>query len=117
MKLFIKLIINAVALAIVAYIIPGFYFVNFTALLVASIIMGVVNTFIKPVLQVLFLPLTIITFGVTAFLINVVLIWGVSYIVPGFEIDGFFTALIASLALMLVSLFLNKLSEERSSGN
>lgn len=115
MKFLLKLIVNTVALAIVAYVVPGFFFVDVYALVVASVIMGVLNTFIKPVLQIVFLPLTIITFGITAFLINVVLLWGVSFIVPGFEIDGFLTALIASLVLMLVSLFLNKLSEERTS--
>lgn len=112
-KLIIKLALNAFTLAIVAFILPGFDFVGFNALVVASVVVGVVNTFIKPVLQILFLPLSIITFGITAFLINVVLLWGVAYIVPGFKIDGFLTAVLGSLALTLVSWFLNSLSKDK----
>ncbi len=113
MKLLIKIVLNAVALYIVAFIIPGFDFDGYTSLLVASIIMGVVNTFIKPVLQILFLPITIVTLGVFALLINVTLLWGISFLVPGFEIASFTTAIIASIALMLVSMFLHKLSEDK----
>lgn len=111
MKLIIKLIINAIALMIVSYIIPGFYFDGFMSVLVAAVVIGVVNTYIKPVLQVIFIPLSIITFGISAFLINVVLLWMVSFLVPGFEIDGFLTAIISSIALTLVAMFLNKLGE------
>ena len=113
MKIIIKLILNAFALSVTAYVLPGFEFVGFNSLVVASVIMGVVNTFIKPVLQILFLPLSIITFGITAFLINVVLLWGVSYVVPGFEIDGFLTAVLGSIALTLVSWFLHSLAKDK----
>ncbi|MBN1169310.1 phage holin family protein [Candidatus Woesebacteria bacterium] len=114
MKLIIKILLNAVALYVVAFIIPDFRFDGLDSLFVASIIMGVVNTFIKPVLQILFLPVSIITLGIFAFLINVVLLWGVSYFVPGFDIYNFSTAVISAAALMLVSLFLNKLSEDKN---
>lgn len=113
MKLLIKIVLNAIALYVVAFIIPGFEFDGYISLLVASIIMGVVNAFIKPVLQILFLPVSIVTLGVFALLINVVLLWGVSFIVPGFEIVSFTTAIISAIALMLVSLFLHKLSEDK----
>jgi putative membrane protein len=113
MKLLLKLALNAFTLAVVAYVLPGFSFSGVNAIVVASVIMGVVNTFIKPILQIIFLPLSILTFGITAFLINVVLLWGVSYIVPGFNIDGFLTAVFGSLALTLVSWFLNSLSKEK----
>lgn len=113
MKLLLKLILNIFTLWIVSYLIPGFTFESTQALIVTAVVVGVVNTFIKPVLQIVFIPLSIITFGVTAFLINVVLLWGVSFIVPGFAIDGFWTAVISSIALSLVSLFLHKLSQEK----
>ena len=113
MKLLIKLTLNVFTLLIVAHLVPGFRFDTFWATVVTAVVMGVVNTFIKPVLQIIFLPLSIVTFGIVAFLINVVLIWAVSYIVPGFEIASFTTAVIASVAMTLVSLFLQKLSEEK----
>lgn len=111
MKLLIKIFLNTFALLIVSYLIPGFFFESLWATVVTAIVMGVVNTFIKPILQIIFLPISIITFGVTAFLINVVLLWGVSFVVPGFEIADFLTAVFASIVLSLVSLFLHKLSE------
>lgn len=113
MKLIITLALNIFALLVVSYVVPGFEFESFWDTIVAAVIIGVVNTFIKPVLQIVFIPLSIITFGITAFLINVVLLWGVSFIVPGFYIENFVTAVIASLVLSLVSLFLNKLAEEK----
>lgn len=115
MKLLIKIALNVFALYIVGYLVPGFYFADLTATLVAAVAIGVVNTFIKPVLQIIFIPLTIITFGIAAFLINVLLLWGVSFIVPGFEIESFLTAVIASIVLSLVTMFLNKLAEDKKS--
>jgi putative membrane protein len=114
MKLIIKILLNAVALYVVAFIIPGFDFDGYDTLFVAAIIMGITNTFIKPVLQILFLPVSIVTLGIFAFLINVVLLWGVSYVVPGFEIYNFFTAVLSAGTLMLISLFLHKLSENKN---
>lgn len=111
MKLLIKLLLNAFALMIVSYLVPGFRFDGFMAVIVASIVMGVVNTFIKPVLQVLFFPLSLVTLGITAFLINVVLLWGVASFVPGFEIESFMVAVISSVVLSLTSMFLHKLAE------
>lgn len=113
MKLLIKLALNVFTLLIVSYLVPGFYFEGIWATVVAAVVIGIVNTFIKPVLQIVFIPLTIITLGVAAFLINVFLLWGVSFIVPGFEIDGFMSAVIGSIVLALVSLFLNKLAEDK----
>jgi putative membrane protein len=112
-KIITKLTLNVLTLLIVAYIIPGFDFESVVAVIVAAIVMGAVNTFIKPVLQIIFIPLTIVTFGITAFLINVVLLWMVSFIVPGFTIQNFLTAVIASIAMVLISMFLNKLGEEK----
>jgi len=114
MKLIIKLALNVFTLLVVSYLVPGFYFVDLWTTVVAAVVIGVVNTFIKPVLQVVALPVSIITFGIAAFLINVFLLWGVSFIVPGFQIESFLTAVIASIALSLVSMFLHKLSEERN---
>ena len=113
MKILLKLALNIFTLLIVATLVPGFDFIDFWAVIVAAVVIGVVNTLIKPVLQIIFIPLSIITFGITAFLINVVLLWGVSFVVPGFSIDSFLTAVIASIVLALVSMFLQKLGEEK----
>ncbi len=113
MKLLLTLTLNVITLLVVSYLVPGFTFDNLWATIVTAIAIGVVNTFIKPVLQIIFIPLSIITFGITAFLINVILLWGVSFVVPGFQINSFLTAVIASIVLSLVSIFLHKLAQDK----
>ena len=112
MNLLVRLLINVFALLVVEYIIPGFRLETFQAAIVAAIVIGVVNSFIRPIVQFVALPITILTLGIAAFLINVALLWGVAEIVPGFDIDSFLTAAIASIALALVSAFLQKLAHE-----
>jgi putative membrane protein len=112
MNLLARLLINAFALWIVDYLVPGLSFATWQALLVAAVVLGVVNTFIKPILQIIALPITLLTFGIGALLINVLLLWMVSAVVPGFKIDSFMTALVASLLLSLVSWFLHSLARE-----
>ncbi|OGM27659.1 hypothetical protein A2962_01205 [Candidatus Woesebacteria bacterium RIFCSPLOWO2_01_FULL_39_61] len=112
MKLIIRLATSILALYIVDYLIPGFDFKDFWAIVVTAIVIGVINTFIKPILQLIALPISILTFGIAAFLINVFLLWLASSIVPGFYIANFTTAAIASIVLSLVSWFLHKLASE-----
>lgn len=112
MRLIGSLIINLIALLVVSYIVPGFEFTDLRSAFVATIAIGVVNTFIKPILHIIALPISILTLGIFAFLLNVALLWGISYIVPGFEIDSFLTAAIASVVLALVSAFFHKVARE-----
>jgi len=113
MKLLGKLLINILAFYVVDYLVPGFDFNDFWTIVVTAIIFGVINMFIKPVLQIITLPISILTFGIAAFLVNVLLLWLTSYIVPGFLIVNFSTAAIASIILSLVSWFLHKLAAEK----
>lgn len=112
-KFLFKILINIIALLIVSYIVPGFYFSDIWAAFVTAVVFGVANTYIKPVLQVLFLPVSVVTLGIGAFLINVFLLWGVSFVVPGFEIANFLTAAVASIALALISIFLHKIIDSK----
>jgi len=112
MRLIVRLAINVFALLVVEYLVPGFVLTDIWAAVVAAVVIGTVNTFIKPVLQLIALPVSILTFGVTAFLINVCLLWLTARLVPGFEISSFVTALIASIVLSFVSWFLHKLASE-----
>lgn len=106
MKLFAKIAINTISLLVVAYVLPGFIVADPQSAIVAAILLGVVNTFIRPILQIIALPISIMTLGIFAFFINVFLLWGVSSIVPGFEISSFLVASIASILLTLVTSFL-----------
>lgn len=108
-----RLIINVVALLVVEAVVPGFVLSNLQSATIAAIVIGVTNTFIRPVLQIIALPISILTLGLFAFVINVLLLMGVAAIVPGFEIDGFLTAAISSIALSLTTAFLHKMAESR----
>lgn len=108
MKLLGKITINVLTLFVVQYLVPGFYIADFAAALVAAIVIGIINALIKPILQIIALPISILTFGLAAFMINVMLLLLASYIVPGFEISSFFTGVIASLVFSVVSWFLHQ---------
>lgn len=112
MNLLIRLAINVFTLLVVEYLVPGFVLKDLWTAVIAAIAIGIVNTFIKPILQLIALPISLLTFGVAAFLINVFLLWGTSKLVPGFYIASFTTAIIASIVLSLVSWFLNRLADE-----
>lgn len=109
MKLLINLVVNVLTLMIVATILPGFVVADWTAAFVAAVVIGVINTFIRPVLLFLTLPLTIVTLGLFALVINVALLLGAAAIVPGLSIDGILTAFLASILISLVSSFLGSL--------
>ena len=104
--------VNVFALLVVEYVVPGFSLASFWTAVVAAVVIGIVNTFIKPILQLIALPISLLTFGITAFLINVLLLWGSSKSVPGFSIADFNTALFASIVLSLTSWFLHKLARD-----
>ena len=109
MKLVARLAINVLALFVVAYLVPGFHLAGFWT---AAVVIGVVNTFIRPIVQIIALPISILTFGIAALVINVLLFWGASMLVPGFTIDSFLTAFIASIVLSLISWFMHKLASD-----
>ena len=112
MKILINLLINALAVFITAYVVPGVYVRDFMTAVVVAVILGVVNVFIKPVITILALPLTILTLGLFQFVVNALLIMLVGNLVPGFTVNGFLSALLFSLLISLVSGFLRMLARE-----
>lgn len=102
-----QLLINILALFVASNVVPGFTIDNLKTALITAILIGVSNTFIKPLLKLITLPLTVITLGLWAFFINVFLLLVIANLVPGFEIASFMTAVFASILLSLVSAFLS----------
>ena len=109
MQTIISILVNALAVFAAGYILPGVHISDFVTAIVVAIILGVLNTFVKPVLILLTLPINILTFWLFTFVINAVIVLIVAKIVPGFKVDGFWWALAFSLVLSLVSSFLNAL--------
>ncbi|MEA5618652.1 phage holin family protein [Cronbergia sp. UHCC 0137] len=100
---------TAVALLITSQIVPGFVVTTFSAALIAAIIVGLVNAIIRPILFLLTLPITLITFGLFTLVINAVTLLLASNLTPGsgFEIQGFLPALLGSIVLSIVSSIIN----------
>lgn len=109
MHLILRLIINAAALFVVAYFVPGVHVSGIWGAFIAAIILGIANAIIKPILIVLSLPLEILTLGLFTFVINAVLFWVVGHIGIGLVVDGWQAALFGSIILWLVSWALSAL--------
>ena len=105
-------VINAVALIVVANVVPGFGVESFYNALIAALILGLVNALVRPLFFILTLPITILTLGLFTFVINAFMIWLVSTIVEGFVVEGFVPALFAALLLWAISLVTNWLVKQ-----
>jgi putative membrane protein len=95
-------IFAAISLAVTTAIVPGFHISNVGSALLAALIVGFLNIFIWPLLVVLTLPLTVVTFGLFLFVINAIILKFGAALVPGFEIQGFLPALIGAVVLTVV---------------
>lgn len=95
--------VNFITLLIIAAILPGFQIDNWTNAIAAVFVIGLINLTIKPLLHVLALPITILTMGLFAFVINTLMLLLAAWLVPGFTITGFWTALIASILMSFLS--------------
>lgn len=104
--------ISALAILIAAYIIPGIDVQGFFVACVTSLILGLINAFIKPILIILTLPINILTLGLFTLVINALLIMLTARIVPGFNVDGFLPALLFSIVLSLINFALSQIKSE-----
>ena len=112
MKLLLTWALNAVALLLVPYIVPGIHIESFGSALIAVVILGLVNAVIRPLFIVLTLPVTLLTLGLFLFVINAMMFWWVGDILSGFKVEGFFAALFGSIVYSIASWFLSSLTEQ-----
>jgi putative membrane protein len=104
LRLLLGWIINAAALLLVAYLYPGVKIDDFVTALIAALVLGLVNTIVRPILVILTLPATILTLGLFLFVINAFCFWFVAEAVRGFRVDGAMAALVGSLLYSLITL-------------
>jgi putative membrane protein len=109
MRILLVWLINAIALIVVAYVVPSIHVSSFTSALVAALILGLVNAVIRPILVLLTLPVTIVTLGLFILVINGLLFWLVGSFVKGFEVQGFWAGFIGSILFSIVSWLLSAL--------
>lgn len=103
MGLIINWLVSAIIILIAAYILPGVHVANFWTALVVAVVLGVLNILIKPLLIVLTLPITLVTLGLFLVVINALMVLLASRIVPGFQVDGFWWALLFSIVVSLIN--------------
>lgn len=103
------LVVNAIAFYVTSYLVPGMMIDGWEPLLIISVVWGVMAMLVRPVLMILTLPVNIMTLGLFTFVINALLIMAMAKFVPGFEVDGFGTALLSAVVLAIVNIVLGRL--------
>src|SRR3989344_3256671 len=111
MKIFFHWFISALAILIAAYIVPG-VIVTPVGALIAAVVLGALNLFIRPFLIVLTLPINIPTLGLFSLVINALLILLASYVAQGFLVDGFWTAFLFAIVISIVNWVFNLWSHD-----
>ena len=104
MKLIVKWLCSAAALLAVAYFYSGVVVSSFTGALVASAVLGALNTVVRPILVLLTFPVTLVTVGLFLFVINALMFWTAASLVSGLNVTGFGAALIGSLIYSVLQL-------------
>jgi len=105
----VRLVANAVAILLIGYLLPQVVAVDgVMAALAAAFVLGLVNAIVRPLFVLLTLPVTVVTLGAFLLVINGLLLWLVTVIVPGFHVNGFLGAVAGSILLSVVSWILTR---------
>ena len=113
MKLLIRILVTSMLVMLIAYFMNGVRVDGFEAALIVSVVLGLLNIFVKPVLVLFTLPVTVITLGLFLLVINAVIILLCDNLVSGFSIDSFWTALLFSIVLSICESIIFKLTESK----
>lgn len=106
-------VVSALALLLVAGLFHNIWFDSVSAAFLAALVLGVVNAIIRPILQLLALPISILTFGIFALVINAAMLELVAHVVHGFHIAGFGTAFVGSIVLTIVGGILHAVLDKK----
>lgn len=108
MKIIMRIIVTSIVAFGLSYILGGIHLENFWAAIILAVVLAVLNAFIKPLLIILTFPITLVTLGLFLFVINALIILFADGLLDGFEVDGFWWALLFSLLLSIVTSLLYK---------
>ena len=103
MRLLLTWLINALALLALKYILPSITVDSFVTALIVAVVLGFINTLIRPIFVILTLPVTILTLGLFIFVINGLLFWAVGSFVPGFHVAGFWAGVFGAIIYSIIS--------------
>jgi len=107
MKLIANLLVNGFAVFLADYFLEGIYIKDFKTAIIVALVLGILNTFLKPILELLAFPLNLLTLGLFRLLINGFIVFLVSWFVSGFIVSNFFWAVIFSIVLSIINWIFN----------
>jgi len=107
-EILLKWLASTVAILVAGSLLPGVRVDGFRTAFIAALMLGFANAFLRPVVLILTLPINLLTLGLLTFAINACFVLLTAYLVPGFEVEGFWWALLFSLVLALVNFVLNR---------
>jgi putative membrane protein len=110
-KLLAKWLLLASALLFVAYVYSGVEVRSFGSAMLAALVIGLLNTFVRPILVVLTLPVTVLTVGLFLFIINALMFWAAASMLDGFHVRSFFAALVGSLIYSVLGIVIESALE------
>ncbi len=113
MNLIIRLLINALIIFVLAWALPGIAVASYWSALIVAIVLGLLNVFLKPLLVVLTIPVTILTLGLFLFVINALIILLVDAMIDGFTVSNFWWALLFSILLTVLNSAFERSGKER----
>jgi putative membrane protein len=109
----IRFLLSGLAVLLTAYLLPGVHVEHYGYALLVALVLAIINALVKPVLVILTIPITFVTFGLFLLVINALMILLVDWLVGGFNVDGFWWALLFSLILSLFTGLFNDLIKEK----
>lgn len=112
MAMILRWIAYSLAIMLIAWIIPGISVSSFLAALLVIVIMGLINIFVRPILTFITLPINFLTLGLFTFVLNALLFMLAGYVAPGFSVNGFWSALLGSLLLSVLSIPINRIGDD-----
>ena len=113
MKTFLKILLTALAVILLANILPGVEVAGYLSAIIVAIVIALLNMIVRPLLIFLTLPATLITFGLFIFVINAIIILLADNLVDGFTVTGFWAALLFSILLSIFRSFLFSLLDDK----
>jgi len=114
MRILLVWILNTIALLAVAYLYPGVQVDDWKSAAIAALVLGLVNTLVKPILVLLTLPVTIVTLGLFLLVLNALLFWAVASMVSGFHVGGFGSAFLGAVLYSVIGWLLSQLIPDRA---
>ena len=115
MRFLLKLLVTSLAVFFGAKLIPGVHLEGFPTAILVALLIGFLNAFLKPILIILTIPITLVTFGLFLLVINAVIIVLTDYALTGFTVDSFFTAVLFSIIVSIITWILEALATPKSS--